>query len=289
MRIIHLLQWHILDIMDNLEAIKEQNFDTIQISPMQDTKEPYNNDFWVLYQPTNFKIGNNQIGSKENLKKLCLEAKRLNLNIVVDVVLRHVANDNYNWLKPHSNVDSEIKMNSDFFCNVGNITDYSNRYQCINLANNLPLLNYRNEKLQDIYLRYLNELKECGVGGFRIDMAKHFALPCEDCNFFSRVFGTFKDMIIYGEVLDATKEIVDLYSELMLVATNSFGSNRDRLVTWVESHDDYLTFGFTRKMTKELINEEYALLCREYKNTIYYVRPYTDYWKDPEIRNSNNI
>lgn len=287
MRILHLLQWNINSIISNLDMIKNQGFDTIQISPIQGTKET-NNEFWVLYQPTNFKIGNYQVGSKEDLINLCKEAKKYNLKIIVDIVLRHTANDSNNWLKPNDNIDYELK-NKDFFKEEKNIEDYSNRWQCINLSTNLPLLNYNNKNLQDIYIRFLDELKYCGVSGFRIDMAKHFALPYEGSNFYSRVIQRYNDLVVYGEVINTTKEIIDMYCDYIMVATDGYGTYKDKTITWIESHDDYLTWGWTKKLSEYDINNEYHNLCKNYKNTLYYVRPFSNSWKEEIVRISNFI
>ena len=138
-------------------------------------------------------------------------------------------------------------------------------------------------------VRYLNELKSCGVDGFRIDMAKHFELPSEGCNFYTNVFKPFEDMIVYGEVLDVSKELVDKYAEIMLVATNSAGSNKDRLVVWSESHDEYLTYGTTKKLSDEYINAEYYRLCYKYKNTLYYARPFSDGWRSDVVKMGNKL
>lgn len=285
MRILHLLQWNVKSIIPKLNKIKEQGFDAIQISPMQGTKEA-NEEFWVLYQPTNFKIGNSQIGSKEDLIKLCNKAHEIGIKVVVDVVFRHTANDNTDWLKPNRYIDEELKRD-DFFTRAENITDHNDRWQCVNLSTELPMLDYRHRELQDIQIRYLNDLKSCGVGGFRIDMAKHFALPSEGCDYYDRVFKPFKDMVIYGEAIDTTKEIIDKYAEIMLVATNGYGSDRNRIVAWVESHDEFLTWGYTKKLSDEYINSEYSRPCEGYKNTLYYVRPFSNAWESDVVKYAN--
>lgn len=286
MRIIHLLQWPINSIRTKLDTIKNQGFDSIQISPLQGTKE-IGTAFWLLYQPTNFKIGNTQIGTREDLINLCKEAHEYNLKIIVDVVFRHTANDNENWLKPSKYIDTELQKDN-FFLDVVNIKDYNDRWQCTNLAENLPVINYRNKDVQDIQIRYLSDLVDCGVDGFRIDMAKNFELPSEGCDYFERVFIPFKDKVIYGEVINAPQELIDKYSEIMLVATNSRGSDRDKIVTWVESHDTYLTFENTKYLSEAYINYAYDQLCSEFANTLYYVRPFSDAWEKNVVRYANS-
>ena len=84
------LNWKIKDVNNHIEEIKEVGFNTIQLSPLQGIKEN-NYDFWVYYQPINYKIGNN-LGNKNDLIELCKKAKDLDIKILVDVVFHHVAN-----------------------------------------------------------------------------------------------------------------------------------------------------------------------------------------------------
>ena len=63
MKIIHLFQWQLKDLIPFIPKIKEQGFDAIQISPVQGTKDA-GLEWWKLYQPTNLSIGNYQIGTK---------------------------------------------------------------------------------------------------------------------------------------------------------------------------------------------------------------------------------
>ena len=61
--ILQALNWRLKDIKNNLKEIKKAGFNTVQTSPLQGIKE--NNDqFWIYYQPTNYKIGN-PLGSRE--------------------------------------------------------------------------------------------------------------------------------------------------------------------------------------------------------------------------------
>ena len=59
-----MFQWGLGSIIPMIPTVKEQGFDAIQISPIQGTKDS-GLIWWLLYQPTNLKIGNTQIGTKE--------------------------------------------------------------------------------------------------------------------------------------------------------------------------------------------------------------------------------
>ena len=58
-------------------------------------------------------------------------------------------------------------------------------------------------------------------------------------------------------------------------------------MTFPLSHDTDYEFGMTQGMSDDMIINEYCLLNENNKNTMLYLRPYSNYWKDHRIRNSN--
>ena len=87
--ILHAWNWSLDTIRENLPAIKAAGYKVVQTSPVQGTKENTMSEdhWWLLYQPTNFKIGNAQVGSRDDLKSLCEEADKYGIKIIVDVIL----------------------------------------------------------------------------------------------------------------------------------------------------------------------------------------------------------
>ena len=173
MKILHLFQWRINDIIPELKTIKDQGFDAIQISPIQGTKDS-GMEWWKLYQPINLKIGNEQIGSKKDLINLIQEARKYNIRIIVDIVLRHVAGDETYPLKPHRNVDPELLQYLAEPIEAVNIDN--DRWQCTRRCTGMPMLDYEKDKIRKLYRRFLDELVFIGVDGFRLDQLKHYAL-----------------------------------------------------------------------------------------------------------------
>ena len=154
--IIQMLQWNLNSITEHLSIISQQGFNMIQTSPLQGIKEEDNYKYWALYQPLGMRIiDSKQIGTKSDLINLCKEADKYNIKICVDVVLRHVASDNENLSKPHEKVDKILTNNKSFFTNAKNTTNYEDRWQLTNLATGMPMLDYKNEDLQEIYKQYL--------------------------------------------------------------------------------------------------------------------------------------
>ena len=242
MKILHLFQWRINDIIPELKTIKDQGFDAIQISPIQGTKDS-GMEWWKLYQPINLKIGNEQIGSKKDLINLIQEARKYNIRIIVDIVLRHVAGDEIYPLKPHRNVDPELLQYLAEPIEAVNIDN--DRWQCTRRCTGMPMLDYDNVKLRKLYRRFLDELVFIGVDGFRLDQLKHYALPEEG----GKALELFSRYNMYGEAINCPKELLNKYSKYMKVLTEGRPSDITKLVAKFESHDDYLEFGWTKRMT----------------------------------------
>ena len=295
MRILSLFDCDLDTIINMLPEIKWQGFDAIQISPLQNTKDDSSNEWWMLYQPLNFNIGN-RIGSASSLKRLCDEARKNGLIIVADAVINHLASiDNNGSLTPHPMCDSEILHGHDCFKIRKNVDNWDDRYQVTNYCMSLPGLNPNNELVQYKIIKMLNEYIDCGVQGFRFDAAKSIALPEEGCKFFANVtFSLNKWLdIIYGEVLFSDKELIKKYSKYMKVLTNSDAYDNRDIVKFVENKDSYLSkdLGYTKGVNVHDINNWYSQICSNYPNTLYYARNYSNdwhAWKSSEVRDANH-
>ena len=79
--ILHAFQWELRRVIDNLDKISKSGYNAVQISPISPTKDENNSEFWMLYQPIDFTVGNKQIGSREDLVKLCEKASSYGIEI----------------------------------------------------------------------------------------------------------------------------------------------------------------------------------------------------------------
>ena len=181
MRILSLFDCPLGDIKEFLPLIKEQGFDAVQISPLQHTKDDYSKEWWMLYQPLNFELGN-RIGSKE---ELCQEANKKGILIIADTVVNHLANNSdSDPLEPNKNADYELLSDPVCWKVKKQVTNWDDRYQVTNFCMGLPGLNPHSKKVQAKIIKMLNEYADLGVDGFRFDAAKSIALPDEGCDFF---------------------------------------------------------------------------------------------------------
>lgn len=282
MKIIHLLNWKLGTIEEELDNIKKQGFSAIQVNPMQPFKEEKEFKWWSSYQPLGFRVGN-MFGSMDDLKSLCSKARDYDIDIIVDVVLNHTANvDGKNPLVPHSLVDSELLLANEFWKERIMLKNGDDREDAVKHLIGLPGLNLSNPELQKIVFRYLRELKECGVKGLRFDAAKHVGLPNDGVDFFkkARKFMLINGMYGYGEFLGGTKEWRDEMAELLFVLSSEGTTLTDinKLVTFFESHDTFLNFNDknynqTRSLGSIDLANNYRKIRKMYNNTIVYVRP----------------
>lgn len=296
MRILSLFDCNLESIVKFLPEIKHQGFDAVQISPLQNTKDDSSREWWMLYQPINFNIGN-RIGDRDSLKYLCEEAKKYGITIIADAVFNHLASiNNIGSLDPHPYCDKEILENPDSFKVKRNIDNWDDRYQVTHYCMNLPGLNPNSRLVQRKVINMLNDYIYLGVGGFRFDAAKSIALPEEGCDFFPNITYSLNGWMamIYGEVLFADKELIQKYARYMKVLTNSDAYNNSDIVKFVENKDSYLSkdLGWTKNVDINSINNWYRGLCAYYPNTLYYARNYTDdwhSWRREEVRGANLV
>ena len=293
MRILHLLNWPLKDITYSLDKVASQNFDAIQINPLQPLKEDGYKEWWMSYQPCGFRIGN-IYGDKNDLIELCEKASKYNIRIIADVICNHTAENPNDYLMPHIKVDSVLRYNSSFWKERKNIQNWDDRREVIEYCMGLPGLNLANHDLQDIIIAFLNELIDCGVMGFRFDAAKSIALPEEGNDFWSRVIYCLKKygLFLYGEVIFADQNLIDKYSKYINVLTNYIGSDINKLVKYVENHDTYLSndsLGYTKNISSYEIAQQYAHINQLYPHTLFYARPYDNTWESEFIRRANSI
>ena len=298
MKVIHLLNWKLESIEKELENIKKQGFDAIQINPMQPFKEEKEFKWWSSYQPLGFRIGN-MFGNKEDLKRLCAKAKEAGVDVIVDVVLNHTANkSDKEPCIPHESVDKELLNEDSFWKPRILVKNWNDRWEATNYSIGLPGLDLNNKDLQEIIFNYLKELKECGVKGLRFDAAKHIGLEKDGVDFFKRVrrFMFLNGMYGYGEILRGDQDWLDEMSKFLMVLAprGTTIEHINKLITFYESHDTYLNIDdnnpnhfHTRDLTDHDLLYIYGKIRSLYRNSIVYTRPLDE--NNPYCRNVEGL
>ncbi len=314
--ILHCFCWDFETITNSLEDIAAAGFSTIQTSPINEClkgenggMQLYGDGKWYYhFQPTDYTIGNYQLGTRDQFKTMCEKADKLGVKVIVDVVPNHTTPTtdeiNNNLLEAVGGIDNLYHKNND-----KDISDYGNRLQCTTYKmGGLPDINTENKKFQDYFIKYLNDCITCGADGFRYDAAKHIGLPDDPTetkgvknNFWNRVTSDIKDakrIFNYGEVLQGDNDrIGDYIKTIGACAASSYGGtirsaiiyntlsadnisnlrvgDKEDCVTWVESHDNYINDGNWAQMDDKQVILGYAVLTARAKGTpLFFDRPY---------------
>lgn len=179
------------------------------------------------------------------------------------------------------------------------------------LYDGLPDLNTSNSLVQSRALSLLKECIDVGIDGFRFDAAKHIETEKDKnygSSFWSNTLGVAKDyykektgneLFAYGEILNEVEGSNDrklsYYTDHMLVTDNSYcndirsgliakdgqkvasakyGKDTDpsNLVTWVESHDTYVSA--TNHINENRVAKQWAIIgSRKNTRSLYFARP----------------
>lgn len=312
--------WSFNTIKANMKDIANAGYTSIQTSPINAVDESYpyktlySNDkgtggsWWWHYQPTDWTIGNYQVGTRDEFKSMCAEADKYGIKIIVDVVPNHTAG---NQSKVSSNLRNAAGGNLYHDTGFIKCTNYADRFQCTlySMDGGLPDVDTENKGFQDYFIKFLNDSIACGADGFRYDTAKHIGLPDDDRpswvtnNFWSRVTSEITNagkIFNYGEVLQDTNDRFAEYAKAIgsttaskyggkirgaitsnnLSASNIMsyevpsGVDTSDLVTWVESHDNYINDGTWSQLNDEQVKLGWAVItARKDGAPLFFSRP----------------
>ena len=303
--------WSFKTIEENIPAIAEAGFTAIQTSPANTCLvgdyggldllgADLTGKWYYHYQPTDWKIGNYQLGTRDDFISMCKKAEEFGISVIVDVLPNHTT-PRIKELAPEfveavGGMDKLFHKNNDH-----GIRNYGDRKECTTAQmGGLPDVNTENPLFQAYYMKYVNDLIDCGADGFRYDTAKHIGLPDDPKddyspeNDFWPIFTGKKaingemlhkadDLFIYGEVLQGGNSREDAYGALFPVTASSYGSvlrsavknNKfsakgledwrhpaapKNIVTWIESHDTYANHGESAALTHAQLRAGWALI-----------------------------
>lgn len=253
--ILHAWSWNFPVIAENMKNIADAGYTMVQTSPVQHCYSPEGSckkifddnvaegNWYYYYQPTDWKIGNNIVGSREQMKQMMDSAAKYNVKVIVDVLPNHTAFD----------IDA---VSDDLVKAVGGrdklyhsqglkpVRDYNDRMQCTLWGSGaLPDVNTENPDFQKYYLEFINELLGMGVRGFRYDTAKHIGVHSDpvdtasgvkENDFWDVATGRksvkgvklalpYDSLFVYGEVLQDKNVPEAEYADYMGQTASSYG------------------------------------------------------------------
>ena len=99
--ILHVWSWNFPTIAENMKHIANAGFTMLQTSPVNACFSPEGGNVKILdaeqgnwyhyYQPTDWTIGNNIVGTEEEMKAMLDSAKKYDIRVLVDVLPNHTA------------------------------------------------------------------------------------------------------------------------------------------------------------------------------------------------------
>jgi len=139
--------------------------------------------WWTRYQPVSYNI-TSRSGSREEFASMIARCKKVGVSIYADAVFNHMAADAGTGMGGSNFTSRDFPAvpytPDDFHHNPGDtttncaVTDFTNQtnVQECDLVG-LPDLDTNSPKVQKTIGAYLKDLRSLGVGGFRVDAAKH--------------------------------------------------------------------------------------------------------------------
>ncbi|MBD5313822.1 MAG: alpha-amylase [Bacteroides sp.] len=253
--ILHAWSWSFDTIAANMKDIAEAGYAYVQTSPantcfvgedggmalFSQPGDTVKGKWYYYYQPTDWKIGNYLLGSRDQFKSMMDSAAKYNVKVIVDVLPNHTAVDHTAVLP---SLDEAVGGHDKLFHANGftPIRDYNDRYECTTgEMGGLPDVNTENPDFQHYYMTYVNDLLSLGVKGFRYDTAKHIGLPSDPLdslatrnNFWDVATGRedvkglrlavpADSLFIYGEVLQDRNVKETEYAEYMDLTASAYG------------------------------------------------------------------
>lgn len=264
--VLHAWCWSFNSIKENMAAIKEAGYTSVQTSPINAVvvgnggDKKFTEQWFYHYQPTAYTIGNYQLGTEAEFIEMNRVAEQYGIKIIVDAVLNHTTSD-------YNAISSEVKSIPKWTHGNTLVENWGSRWDVT--QNSLLKLwewNTQNPEVQQYLLKFLKNAVADGADGFRYDAAKHIELPGEypsefGSNFWNVILNNGSEFQ-YGEVLQDNISRDADYANLMSITASQYGhSIRDmlrnrnanagnlgnyqagvdpsKLVLWVESHDTY--------------------------------------------------
>lgn len=216
--VLHCWCWNFNTIREKLPEIAAAGFSAIQTSPICEVNNGGDgsltisggDNWWWHYQPTDYKIGNYQFGTKEEFRQMCEAAHSYGIKVIVDSVLNHTT-------AYYDKISDNIKnIEGGAFHPMGDEREpgqnwsETDRYEETQYdLSGLYELNTQNKAVQEYVLDFLKTCVENGADGFRYDAAKLIELPDDTSDKNGNDFaGDFWPTVLqngsyfqYGEVL----------------------------------------------------------------------------------------
>jgi alpha-amylase len=206
---VHLFEWTWPDIARECETfLGPMGYTAVQVSPPQE--HVTGDQWWTRYQPVSYRL-ESRGGTRAQFEDMVGRCRAVGVDIYADAIINHMSGvgegvgvagsvyGRYEYPVPYAYDDfHHCDRHGD-----DDIQNYQDAWEVRNceLAE-LADLNTGDEAVQIKIAAYLNDLLDTGVGGFRIDAAKHME-PADIAAILDRVPG---QPFVVQEVIDRSNE-----------------------------------------------------------------------------------
>lgn len=206
-----ILRWdffggNIKGIIQKLDYLKTLGITLIYLNPIFESRSNHR------YDTGDYKKIDSMLGTEEDFKVLISEAKKRDINIILDGVFNHVGYDSkyFNALNNYNSVGAYNSVGSPYY-NWFKFYKHPDEYECWWGVKDLPCINELDSSFIDYIIRdedsVVNKWMKMGIKGWRLDVAdelpgeflKELRIKCHEND---------KNSILLGEVWeDATNKI----------------------------------------------------------------------------------
>lgn len=197
---------NLLGVLKKLPYIKSLGVNIIYFNPIFESPSCHR------YDTGDYEKIDSMIGTNEDFKSLCEEAKKLGIKVILDGVFSHTGSDSkyFNKVGSYEEVGAYQSLNSPYY-SWYKFYDYPNSYECWWGFSNMPNV----DELNPNYLNYMvkgenaivKKWIDLGASGWRLDVADE--LPDEFIKQLRQSMKEVKeDSVLIGEVWeDASNKI----------------------------------------------------------------------------------
>lgn len=182
--VLRAFNWPFARVTKEMASLAKIGYTHVLVSPP--TLSNPNKAWWARYQPVDYRIFSEELGSKQEFKEMTEAGKKAGVDIVADVVLNHMADmqETADYSFPHAAWRDKYKVDALFtrehfhdpFCirNYNNATEVRNGQMCSSDKDRgLPDLDQKHPHVLKVQREYLRSLWDLGAKGFRFDAMKH--------------------------------------------------------------------------------------------------------------------
>ncbi len=159
-----------------LPYLKDLGIKTIWLMPVMPSPSYHG------YDVTDYYAIHKDYGTMEDFENLTAEAKKQNIDIMIDIVFNH-SSDKHPWFtksyQDYINNNTTEDSKKDWYCwseisKAGHSIYNNDKYYEARFSHTMPDFNTENEKVRDEMVNILKFWVDKGVDGFRFDAVKYF-------------------------------------------------------------------------------------------------------------------